>query len=132
MAEPHRILILGAYGFFGSRIATALARKSRIQLILAGRNPEKATALAYQVGLRAENARALDATNPQLSQQLRKLGVNTLIHTAGPFQEQNYGVAHACIPARCNYLDLADGREIVGGVGPPDATARAAGSSDGN
>ena len=40
-------------------------------------------------------------TSPQLAQTLRKLGVNTLIHTAGPFQDQNYAVAQAAIQAGC-------------------------------
>jgi hypothetical protein len=121
-----RILVLGGYGFFGARISAALARNSRLQVIIAGRNAEKATELAYQVGLRAENARALDANHPQFSQMLRKLGVTTLIHTAGPFQEQNYGVAQAAIQAGANYIDLADGRDFVGGIGKLDAAAKAA------
>jgi saccharopine dehydrogenase-like NADP-dependent oxidoreductase len=121
-----RILVLGGYGFFGARISAALARNRSIQLIIAGRNAEKATALAYQIGLRAENARALDATSPQFSQMLRKLGVNTIIHTAGPFQDQNYAVAQAAIQAGSNYLDLADGREFVAGIGRLDAAAKAA------
>ena len=33
-----RVLVLGAYGFFGSRIAAGLARNPRVQLILAGRD----------------------------------------------------------------------------------------------
>jgi hypothetical protein len=121
-----RILVLGGYGFFGSRICAALARNPRIQLLIAGRNADRATALAYQLGLRAENARALDATSPQFSQTLRKLGVTTIIHTAGPFQDQSYGVAHAAIQAGANYLDLADGREFVGGIGKLDAAAKQA------
>jgi saccharopine dehydrogenase-like NADP-dependent oxidoreductase len=121
-----RILVLGGYGFFGARICAALARNPRIQLIIAGRHAEKATALAYQIGLRAENARALDATSPQFSQMLRKLGVNTVIHTAGPFQDQNYAVAQAAIQAGANYLDLADGREFVAGIARLDAGAKAA------
>jgi saccharopine dehydrogenase-like NADP-dependent oxidoreductase len=121
-----RILVLGGYGFFGARICAALARNPRIQLIIAGRHAEKATALAYQIGLRAENARALDATSPQFSQMLRKLGVNTIIHTAGPFQDQNYAVAQAAIQAGANYLDLADGREFVAGIARLDAAAKAA------
>jgi hypothetical protein len=121
-----RILVLGGYGFFGARICAALARNPRIQLLIAGRNGDRATALAYQLGLRAENACALDATSPQFSQTLRKLGVTTLIHTAGPFQEQGYGVAHASIQAGANYLDLADGREFVGGIGKLDAAAKQA------
>src|SRR4030095_1774528 len=95
----------------------------------AGRNLPMATASAYQLGLTADHARALDATNPQLALQLRKLGVGTLINTAGPFQEQGYEVARACIKAGCNYLDLADGRAFVTGIVKLDAEARTAGVS---
>jgi saccharopine dehydrogenase-like NADP-dependent oxidoreductase len=124
-----KILVLGAYGFFGSRICAALAKNPRIQLILAGRDLAKATALAYQLGLTADRARALDASDPQLALQLRKLGVNVLIHTAGPFQGQRYDVARAAIKAGCHYFDLADGRAFVAGITALDAEARAAGVS---
>jgi len=60
---------------------------------------------------------------------LRKLGVTTLIHTAGPFQGQGYDVARAAIKAGCHYLDLADGRAFVSGITRLDAEARAAGVS---
>lgn len=128
MAPPTQtVLVLGAYGFFGSRICAALAKNPRIRLILAGRDSTKATAAAYQLGLNANHARALDATTPDLALQLRKLGVNTLIHTAGPFQGQGYAVARAAIKAGCNYFDIADGRAFVGGITRLDAEARAAG-----
>ena len=123
----HRVLVLGGYGFFGSRICAALARNPRIHLIIAGRDQSKASALAYQLGIGGDRARVVDAGSPQLAAMLRKLEVGTLIHTAGPFQEQNYAVARAAIQARCNYLDLADGREFVGGITSLDAAARAAG-----
>lgn len=123
----HRVLILGGYGFFGSMIAEKLARAPGVDLLIAGRDLGKATALAYQLGLRAENARAIDAGDPKLSSQLRKLGVNTVIHTAGPFQGQQYHVARAAIEARSHYLDLADGRDFVSGITALDAPARAAG-----
>jgi hypothetical protein len=121
-----RILVLGAYGFFGNRICAALAKNPRIQLILAGRDLAKATAAAYQLGLRANHAREVDATHPQLALHLRKLGVTTLIHTAGPFQDQGYDVARAAIKAGCHYIDLADGRAFVNGIHTLDAEARAA------
>src|SRR5882672_4973090 len=124
-----RILVLGAYGFFGSRICEALAKNPRIQLILAGRDLAKATATAYKIGLSANHARAVDSTSPQLAQQLRKLGVTTLIHAAGPFQDQGYEVARAAIKAGCHYFDLADGRTFVSGIARLDAEARAAGIS---
>ena len=96
----HRVLVLGGYGFFGSRICEALARNPRIHLLIAGRDEHKATALAYKLGLGAQRAKVVDATSPQLALQLRKLEVGTLIHTAGPFQEQNCAVAQAAIQAR--------------------------------
>jgi hypothetical protein len=123
----HRVLVLGGYGFFGSRICEALARNPRIHLIIAGRDEHKATALAYKLGIGATRAKVIDAASPQLALQLRKLEVGTLIHTAGPFQEQNYAVAQAAIQARCNYFDLADARAFVGGIARLDETARAAG-----
>ncbi|HUQ09357.1 MAG TPA: saccharopine dehydrogenase NADP-binding domain-containing protein [Steroidobacteraceae bacterium] len=127
MSSPHRVLILGGYGFFGRMIAEKLARAPGVDLLLAGRDLGKATALAYQLGLRAENARAVDAADPRLSSLLRKLGVHTVIHTAGPFQGQQYHVARAAIEARSHYLDLADGRAFVTGIDALDTAARAAG-----
>jgi len=127
--RPTRVLLLGAYGFFGSRIAAGLARNPRLQLVLAGRDEKKATELAYQLGLTAAHARAIDATDGRLAILLKKLGIQVLIHTAGPFQEQSYGVAQAAIAAGCHYLDLADGRAFVCGITRLDAAARAAGVS---
>jgi hypothetical protein len=125
----HKVLVLGAYGFFGSRICAALAKNPRIYLMLAGRDHAKATAAAYQLGLSADHARTLDATDAQLALQLRKLGVGILIHTVGPFQGQGYEVARAAIKAGCHYLDLADGRAFVASIAKLDAEARTAGVS---
>ena len=97
MTEQTRVLVLGAYGFFGRRICEGLARNPRIQLLLAGRDLTQATALAYQLGFTAQHARRVDAGDPQLSTLLKKLGVRVLIHTAGPFQGQDYHVARAAI-----------------------------------
>jgi saccharopine dehydrogenase-like NADP-dependent oxidoreductase len=55
------------------------------------------------------------------------MGVDTLIHTAGPFQDQNYAVARAAIEAGCNYIDLADGRQFVSGIESLDSAAKARG-----
>lgn len=50
--------------------------------------------------------------------------MNTLIHTAGPFQGQDYKVASDAIEAGANYVDLADGRRFVAGIGTLDDAAR--------
>jgi saccharopine dehydrogenase-like NADP-dependent oxidoreductase len=120
-----RILVLGGYGFFGKRICAALAANPAIELLIAGRGGTAASAFAQSLGLTAGQGIALDATAADLSDRLRDLRVNLLIHAAGPFQDQDYAVPRAAIAARCHYIDLADGRQFVAGIGALDALARA-------
>jgi saccharopine dehydrogenase-like NADP-dependent oxidoreductase len=120
----HTILVLGGYGFFGARICAALARNPAIHLLIGGRDGGKALQLARQLKLDPAQACALDANAADLAQQLTRLRVATVIHTAGPFQGQDYQVARAAIAAGANYIDLADGREFVAGIGQLDAQAR--------
>jgi saccharopine dehydrogenase-like NADP-dependent oxidoreductase len=121
------VLVLGGYGFFGKRIATALAAESGLRVLIGGRDLGRAHDAARELGLPDEHAVALDARDPKLSDILRALRVDVLIHTAGPFQGQDYAVARAAIEAGCNYIDLADGRGFVAGVGFLDSIASAAG-----
>jgi hypothetical protein len=125
----HTILVLGGYGFFGNRIARALASDRTIKLLLAGRNLEQATNAADVLGLPVKSGVALDTRDRSLANSLKELQVDTVIHTAGPFQGQDYRVAHAAIDAGCNYVDLADGRVFVTGIGALDDLARARGVS---
>ena len=120
----HTILVLGGYGFFGARICAALARNPAIHLLIGGRDAGKALQLAGQLKLDPAQACTMDANAPDLAQQLTRLQVATVIHTAGPFQGQDYQVARAAIAAGANYIDLADGREFVAGIGQLDAKAR--------
>ncbi|MCA0325597.1 MAG: saccharopine dehydrogenase NADP-binding domain-containing protein [Proteobacteria bacterium] len=107
---PLTVLVLGGYGHFGTRIVKALAQDSTLRLVVAGRDATRARALADAVGAQAL---ALDAADPQLAQRLRAQGIGLLIHTAGPFQAQQYAVAQACADAGAHYIDLADGRRFV-------------------
>lgn len=120
----HTVLVLGGYGFFGGRICTALAVDAGIRLLVGGRDAVKARALCATLGLPETQGLAVDARDAQLAEQLARLGVNTLIHTAGPFQAQDYAVARAAISAGCHYLDLADARHFVAGIAVLDALAR--------
>lgn len=120
----HTVLVLGGYGFFGQRISEALASDAPVRLLVAGRNVDKAAAVAATLKLPADQAIALDANDPGLASRLRELRVDTLIHTAGPFQSQGYVVAKAAIDAGCHYIDLADGREFVTGIESLDGLAR--------
>jgi saccharopine dehydrogenase-like NADP-dependent oxidoreductase len=123
----HSVMVLGGYGFFGTRICRALTEDGNIRLLIAGRDAAKAQALALQLGLDAQRGMMIDAHDPQLAQHLTDLQVDTVIHTAGPFQGQDYAVAEAAIAAGANYVDLADGREFVAGIGALDAQAKARG-----
>ena len=122
--STHTILVLGGYGFFGARICQALAPDKQLRLLIAGRDRQQALRLARQLRLAEHQALAIDATATDLAEQLAALHVATVIHTAGPFQGQDYGVARAAINAGSNYIDLADGRDFVAGIGALDASAR--------
>jgi len=119
----HTILVLGGYGFFGSRICRSLVTVEGIHLLIGGRNLSSAQALASELGLKSAQGVAIDARAEDLAQRLTELEVNTLIHTAGPFQGQNYRVAHAAMAAGANYIDLADGRNFVAGIEQLNALA---------
>lgn len=120
----HTILVLGGYGFFGSRICEALAADRNIRLLIGGRHAAKAQTLARRLGLPTSQGLAIDVRDPGLAPRLAALHVGTVIHTAGPFQGQDYSVAKAAIAAAANYMDLADGRDFVAGIGQLDPLAR--------
>jgi saccharopine dehydrogenase-like NADP-dependent oxidoreductase len=120
----HTVLVIGGYGFFGARICGALSKNPAIRLLIAGRNSDNARRLAQQLGLAADQAVGIDADSPGLREILRRLRVGTVIHTGGPFQGQDYAVPRACISAGCHYIDLADGRQFVAGIGALDSAAK--------
>lgn len=107
-----KTLVLGAYGNFGARICRALADEPGLQLLVGGRDPQRAASLAREIGHGARGV-SLDHTAEGFGQTLRQLGVGLLIHTAGPFQQQDYAVATAAAAAGAHYIDLADGRRFV-------------------
>lgn len=111
-----RVMVLGGYGNFGARICRALAADHSMSLLVAGRDGGRASALAAELdqghgtGVRAA---VVDCQGLQFVQALREHQVELLIHTAGPFQGQDYAVARACAEAGAHYIDLADGRRFV-------------------
>jgi saccharopine dehydrogenase-like NADP-dependent oxidoreductase len=123
-----RILIVGGYGAFGARIAERLARQPGYEIIVAGRNQEAAARIARELGLKAK-ARVLPAQLNALSagpEEIAALAPAVTINASGPFQEQGYALARACIAVRSHYVDIADARAFVTGIGALDGAARAA------
>ena len=118
-----RVLVLGGYGGFGARLSRRLAGEGW-QVIVAGRSIDKARALAETLPL-AEAAR-MDRDG-DLAAAVQEHAPDLLVDAAGPFQGSDYRVPRACIHAGVAYLDLADAREFVCGIGTLDAEARAAG-----
>ncbi|KUJ84945.1 saccharopine dehydrogenase [Microbulbifer flavimaris] len=121
-----RVLILGGYGSFGARIAQMLSSEPEIQLIIAGRDKFRADLCASRLPNLAEGLR-LERDSINLAAQLKALHLDLLIHCAGPFQDQDYRVALACIEARTPYIDIADGRRFVCDFPRLSAAAEAAG-----
>ena len=117
------VLILGGYGNFGKRIASALNRMG-VPVIIAGRDRAKGEALAAALPL--ARATTVDI-HRDLDACLARERPSVVVHTSGPFQGADYAVAEACIRAGAHYVDLADGRAFVRDFRRLDAEARAAG-----
>jgi hypothetical protein len=128
---PFRILVLGGYGLFGERISRALARDEGLDLVIAGRDAGKAEALCDSLragGIHSPvSAARLDVDATDFPDDLREMAPQLVIHTAGPFQQRDYGVARAALALGAHYIDLADGRDFVAGFDTLDAVAHAAG-----
>ncbi|MGH8158608.1 MAG: saccharopine dehydrogenase family protein [Rhodanobacter sp.] len=122
-----RVVLIGATGVFGSRIARRLACDPRFTLMVAGRQRPALEVLREELGDASAEVATLDVTGPDLPAALARLAPQLVIHTAGPFQGQDYRVAEACLACGSDYVDLADGRDFVSGIGRLDERARAAG-----
>ncbi len=110
-----KTVVLGGYGNFGARICRALTNCPEIDLVIAGRDAQRAAALAAELrksGSRVQSA-GIDCSRADLTASLRTMGAELVIHTAGPFQEQGYSVPLAVAAAGAHYIDLADGRRFV-------------------
>jgi hypothetical protein len=122
-------MVLGASGVFGSRLCRLLARERSCTLILAGRDLARLKTIKCDIRRTAPAAgilvRRADLADGLTSEALQ--GVDVVMHAAGPFQGQDYGVARACIANGVHYVDLADGRAFVAGFSALDAEARAKG-----
>jgi saccharopine dehydrogenase-like NADP-dependent oxidoreductase len=61
-------------------------------------------------------------SRPEFATGLASLAPDLVIHCAGPVQGQDYRVAFASMACGANYIDIADGRDLVAGfvnaVGP--------------
>jgi hypothetical protein len=122
------VLVVGATGAFGQRLAEGLIR-SGFAVIGAARNTARLDALARRLGPRF-TVQPLDRSGIDAA-RLQKLraqwpGLFAVADASGPFQTSDYALPRAAIGAGLHYVDLADARAFVGGSRVLDAEARAA------
>ena len=79
--------------------------------------------LRYDDSAAAVHAASLNQISSTFESDLAALNADIVIHTAGPYQDQDYRVAKACIKVGSHYIDLADGRDFVAGFSTLDAAA---------
>ena len=123
-----RVLVLGAYGAFGARIAERLAREPLLELIVAGRSLERARETARRLsekGCASVVPAGMDAARLS-GADLLQIKPTLLINASGPYQNQDYRLARVCIEAGAHYVDLADARSFVAGIGGLDEEAKRA------
>ena len=124
-----KLLILGGYGVFGSRLAELLADLSDLEILIAGRNLTKAT--SFCDGYQGEaNVTPLQLDRVEIATRLPEIMPDILVDASGPFQdygESCYSVIEACIAHKINYLDFADAADFVFGVSQFDNAAHSAG-----
>lgn len=110
---------------FGTRLATALASAPGVDLVIAGRDLAKATALEESLGGRAIR---FDRTDPV--QGIAAERPCLVIDEAGPFQPDaggSYSVARAALKAGAHYIDLSDDAAFTAGIAALDPEAKAQG-----
>ncbi len=119
-----RILLIGASGHFGAKLARMLSRERGIALVLVGRRAAPLSVLSDEIG----GAETCTMDRALLTADLMKAQrIGLVIDASGPFQLMRPNVIEAAIAAGVDYIDLADGRAFVVGVSAFDAAARAKG-----
>lgn len=124
-----RILLVGATGTFGSRLATLLAGMDRVALVLAARRVtplEELRLSLIRAGAAADiSVHAFDRSTPE---RMAAITPWLVVDAAGPFQDSDYRVALAAVRSGAHFIDLADARAYVCGFRDAvDQAAREAG-----
>jgi saccharopine dehydrogenase-like NADP-dependent oxidoreductase len=111
-----RVLLIGATGVFGMRLAAMLARMPALELVLAARGIAALERLRDTLSTQTSETRistlVFDRRHPE---SLAVAQPWLVIDAAGPFQDSGYDLAITAVRAGAHYIDLADGRAFVAG-----------------
>ncbi len=127
--RPH-VLIVGAAGVFGSRLARLLAHRRAFRISLGGRSEARVAPLQRdlrEIDGQAEFAFVGIDRETIGAERLKEMRCDLVVDCSGPFQLAGTRLIEAAIGARCDYVDLADSRAFVAGIARFDAAARAVG-----
>lgn len=116
-----RVVILGGYGVFGSRLAELLVRDGH-DVVITGRDATKLSGLAKRLNCQHM---ALDHRNDPLA--LFGLLPEVVVDAAGPFQsyvKDPYIIPRLCLEHGADYLDLSDDAEFTQGITQLDGRAQ--------
>ena len=119
-----RVLILGGYGVFGSRLSRLLAQDN-VQTVIAGRDCQKACAFTAEFGGEPLMIDLEKDLSPIIGAH-----PGLVVDAAGPFRAyagDPYKVARFCIQHGINYLDFSDDADFTAGIVALDPEAIAAG-----
>ncbi len=119
-----KVLILGGYGVFGSRLAQLLLRDGH-DVIIAGRSLQKAQTLCMQIGGTPFQIDMRGDLTPIASAH-----PDVVVDAAGPFQ--HYGdaplrIAEFCMHNHIHYLDLSDDAAFTTRISDLDGLAKSTG-----
>jgi hypothetical protein len=123
MARP-LVLILGGAGVFGRRIAANLAKRTELDLVIAGRNGPEAAALVRTLGAGRAASLAVDLAKTDAIPRVLGAKPTVVVDTVGPFQSRNLALPRRCAERGIHYVDIADARARVTEIAALDATAR--------
>lgn len=106
MSRPFDIVVYGATGFTGKRVAKYLVESQKsLKIALSGRNEEKLSLLANELGLPQESALVAPLDDHEkLTQTLADCRI--VLACAGPYRHMGEEVIRAAIKAKTDYLDL--------------------------
>jgi hypothetical protein len=114
------VLVLGGQGVFGARIVRQLARDPGIAVTVASRG---ATA-HFDAGWYSRRRVAVDVSAPGGIDRLLERAPAVVVDAVGPFQSRDLALPTRCAEAGIHYVDIADDRARVAGIGQLDALAR--------
>jgi len=122
-----RVTIVGGAGDMARVVARDLvARRSRLELVLADRDVAKAERVAAALGLPGARVGAVDVFDPARVREVIR-GSTLVVNATGPYFRTGPPVLEACLDEGVAYLDLGDDFEAADVLLAFDRAARAAG-----